>query len=492
MRKDLMNTSGLFTGSFAEALEEEMLTVDEIKEKLIRTEKGKVKQTISNCMLVLRYDPILKKSICRNELTCKTDIIGNMPWKRRGINLTNTDENNVKYYLEKNYELTSERNIRTALDIIANENSYHPIRSYLEKLKWDGEERIRFALNRFLGAEMNEYTYEVLKLVMLAAIRRIMQPGCKFEIMLCLVGGQGAGKSTFFRFLALKDEWFTDDLRRLDDDNVYRKLQGHWIVEMAEMLAQANAKSIEEIKSFLSRQKETYKIPYETHPEDRPRQCIFCGTSNNLKFLPMDRTGNRRFAPVLIHPEAAATHILANEKESRAYFGQMWAEAMEIYRSGNWELKLSDEMEKYVKELQKDFMPEDTKAGQVEAFLEKYEEAHVCTKCYSAKLWNMQRLKIFRHGCPEKLGRLWTAWMAGLPEKHTVLKVRAGSVHGYGLKNVNRVCQRIGRASLKYRSKWKYPLIDVNKETEYRNAVDSINTAKSRVSGNCQQCQRRF
>ena len=55
-----MNTSGLFTGSFAEALEEEMLTVDEIKEKLIRTEKGKVKQTISNCMLVLRYDPILK------------------------------------------------------------------------------------------------------------------------------------------------------------------------------------------------------------------------------------------------------------------------------------------------------------------------------------------------------------------------------------------------------------------------------------------------
>ena len=357
-----------------------MLTVDEMKEKLIRTEKGKVKQTISNCMLVLRYDPILKKSICRNELTCKTDIIGNMPWKRRGINLTNTDENNVKYYLEKNYELTSERNIRTALDIIANENSYHPIRSYLEKLKWDGEERIRFALNRFLGAEMNEYTYEVLKLVMLAAIRRIMQPGCKFEIMLCLVGGQGAGKSTFFRFLALKDEWFTDDLRRLDDDNVYRKLQGHWIVEMAEMLAQANAKSIEEIKSFLSRQKETYKIPYETHPEDRPRQCIFCGTSNNLKFLPMDRTGNRRFAPVLIHPEAAATHILANEKESRAYFGQMWAEAMEIYRSGNWELKLSDEMEKYVKELQKDFMPEDTKAGQIEAFLEKYEGTHVCTK----------------------------------------------------------------------------------------------------------------
>ena len=82
--------------------------------------------------------------------------------------------------------------------------------------------------------------------------------------MLCLVGGQGAGKSTFFRLLAVKDEWFSDDLRRLDDDNVYRKLQGHWIIEMSEMIATANAKSIEEIKSFLSKQKETYKIPYET------------------------------------------------------------------------------------------------------------------------------------------------------------------------------------------------------------------------------------
>ena len=74
------------------------------------------------------------------------------------------------------------------------------------------------------------------------------------------------GKSTFFRLLAVKDEWFSDDLRRLDDDNVYRKLQGHWIIEMSEMIATANAKSIEEIKSFLSKQKETYKVPYETHP----------------------------------------------------------------------------------------------------------------------------------------------------------------------------------------------------------------------------------
>ena len=64
----------------------------------------------------------------------------------------------------------------------------------------------------------------------------------------------------FFRFLAIKDEWFSDDLKKLDDENVFRKMQGHWIVEMSEMIATANAKSIEDIKSFLSRQKETYKF----------------------------------------------------------------------------------------------------------------------------------------------------------------------------------------------------------------------------------------
>ena len=90
--------------------------------------------------------------------------------------------------------------------------------------------------------------------------------------MLCLVGGQGAGKSTFFRFQAIKDDWFSDDLRKLDDDSVFEKLQGYWIIEMSEMIATANAKSIEEIKSFLSRQKENYRIRYDKFASDRLRQ----------------------------------------------------------------------------------------------------------------------------------------------------------------------------------------------------------------------------
>ena len=185
-----------------------------------------------------------------------------MGWERTSCSVTDTDVYQLHWYLEKQYGLKNERNINKALNIVASENRYHPIRKYLEQLAWDGKYRIGKLLPKYLGAEDDAYTKEIMQLLMLAAIHRIYEPGCKYEIMVCLVGGQGAGKSTFFRFLAINDKWFSDDLKRMDDDNVYRKMQGHWIIEMSEMMATVNAKSIEDIKSFISRQKETYKIPY--------------------------------------------------------------------------------------------------------------------------------------------------------------------------------------------------------------------------------------
>ena len=352
----------------------------EVKAMLESTEKGGVRNSIRNCLTVFQNDPLLSGAIAKNLLTERTDIIKPIGYYRTGTAITDTDMNYLLLYLEETYGLTSEKKIAAAIGIVANENGYHPIRDYLNGLSWDGTERIRTCLHHFLGADSDQYTYEALRLFLLGAIHRAFHPGCKFEVMLCLVGGQGAGKSTFFRLLAVKDEWFSDDLRKLDDDNVYRKLQGHWIIEMSEMIATANAKSIEEIKSFLSRQKEVYKIPYETHPEDRLRQCVFGGTSNALDFLPLDRSGNRRFLPVMVYPEQAEVHILDDEAASRAYMEQIWAEAMTIYRSGDFKLSFSPEMVRYLKEHQRDFMPEDTKAGIIQAYLDRYTGSMVCSK----------------------------------------------------------------------------------------------------------------
>ena len=214
-------------------------SIEEIKAGLETTEKGGVRQSIRNCLTVFQRDPLLSGAIAYNILTDRKDIIKPIGFHRESTALNDTDMKYLLLYLEETYGLTNEKKIDNAIGIVANENKYHPIRDYLNTLVWDGTERIRFCLRHFLGADADDYTYEALKLFLLGAISRAFQPGCKFEIMLCLVGGQGAGKSTFFRLLAVRDEWFSDDLRKLDDDNVYRKLQGHWIIEMSEMMATA-------------------------------------------------------------------------------------------------------------------------------------------------------------------------------------------------------------------------------------------------------------
>ena len=155
-----------------------------------------------------------------------------------------------------------------------------------------------------------------------------------------------------------------------------------------EMIATANAKSIEEIKSFISRAKETYKVPYETHPADRLRQCVFGGSSNTMDFLPLDRSGNRRFLPIMVHPEKAEVHILENEAASRAFVDMMWAEAMFIYHNFPVKLTLSKDMDKELRELQKQFMPEDTKAGLIQSFLDNYNGTQVCSKLIYAEALN--------------------------------------------------------------------------------------------------------
>ncbi len=93
---------------------------------------------------------------------------------------------------------------------------------------------------------------------------------------------------------------------------------------MSEMIAAISAKSNEEIKSFLSRQKDTFRNSYGKFEEDRPRQCLFAGTTNTKQFLPFDRTGARRFLVIEVDSSKAEKHLLDNEEESRAYFDQLW------------------------------------------------------------------------------------------------------------------------------------------------------------------------
>ena len=114
-------------------------SVEEVKAMLDTTEKGGVRNSIRNCLTVFQYDPLLAGALAYNLLTDRTDLVKPIGCQRLpGTSMTDTDMKYIRLYLEETYGLTSERKIADAADLAAHQNSYHPVRDYLNGLVWDG------------------------------------------------------------------------------------------------------------------------------------------------------------------------------------------------------------------------------------------------------------------------------------------------------------------------------------------------------------------
>ena len=354
------------------------MTIEEVNEILDKSKVGN-KNSISNFVRIFENDDNLIGVFKMNTFTSRINIVKEVPWQRTGNDFSDKDLDHIKFYVDSNYGICNEQNIISALNVVADNNKFHPIIDYLNSLEWDGKDRLSEAMTIYLGAEKSDINTEFLTMFMLGAINRVFHPGCKFEMMLNFTGAQGVGKSTFARFLALKDEWFCDDVSNLSDDTICRRLMNHWIIELAELVATANSKSIEATKAQISRQKDTYKIPYDRFAKDFPRQCVFTGTTNKREFLPPDKSGNRRYLPVACNKELQQKNILDNEEESKEYFDQLWAQAMHIFKTENPPLKLSEKTEKYLREYQEDFTPEDYEEGMIEDWFGNTDHEKICT-----------------------------------------------------------------------------------------------------------------
>lgn len=202
---------------------------------------------------------------------------------------------------------------------VAKASTFHPVLDYLDSLEWDGVPRIGTWLINYAGAADTPYTRAIGRLVLVAAVRRVRSPGCKFDEMLILESEQGLYKSSALRALAVNDDWFTDDLPlQADSRKQMEAIGGRWIVEASELKGMTKADDAA-LRSFLSRQTDKARLAYGRAVKVAQRQCVIIGTTNDAEYL-KDRTGNRRFWPVKVQKFDFARLVAERD--------QLWAEAV--------------------------------------------------------------------------------------------------------------------------------------------------------------------
>lgn len=332
----------------------------------LEIERGRVASSIDNVTIILENDPRLKNVYAYDEFDHMEVALKSMPWRqvnnKKERPLRDSDDSNLRHYLEQNYKITGKEKVRDAIRVVASRNTFHPVREYLENCQWDGVERVDTLLIDYLGAEDSEYTRAVTHKTLVAAVARALEPGCKFDYMLTLSGPQGIGKSTLFGRLG--GDWFSDSLTSVTGKESYEQLQGVWIMEMGELSAMKKSE-VEATKQFLSKQEDRYRKAYGERVEPYPRHNIFVGTTNEKQFL-RDDTGGRRFWVVdLINPPKRNLFDELNEDT----VSKIWAEAKTYYELGE-ELDLDPKMKEVAKAMQEAHGEDSPKLGMIIQYLD--------------------------------------------------------------------------------------------------------------------------
>ncbi len=328
--------------------------------------KGEYLATIDNIVLILQNDSELRGRLGFNGFTGRYTVCGDLPWNADTDRRAWQDEDDagLRHMLEKKYAIKSKGNIDDARVLVSRENIYHPVLDYLDGLSWDKVPRAETLLIDYMGAEDTPYTRAVTRKTLAAAVRRVRQPGVKYDNVLIMVGRQGCGKS--YLVSRLGGKWFSDTLTSIQGKEAYEELQGFWIVEIAELSALRKSE-VEAVKHFIAKQSDSYRAAYDRHVKTRARQCIFFGTTNNAEFL-RDATGNRRFLPVDVDPAKARLSVFDDLTDEVR--DQIWAEACEIERAGEKLYLDTKELRRAAEAEQDRHFEQSPLTGDVERYLE--------------------------------------------------------------------------------------------------------------------------
>lgn len=326
--------------------------------------------TISNFVEILENDQKLKHTFLFNELQNRPEHIVDgeiVCWQ-------DADDAWLRNFCEQVYQMYSPQKLDDALRMIFARHSYHPVRDIITQLEWDGTERIDRLFIKWLKADDTEYNREVCRLFFAGGINRAFNPGCKFDDMIVFVGGQGCGKSSFSRWLALNDKYYCE-VSEIDGQKGCEAIEGAWICEMSELLALKRTKDVEATKAFITRQVDKWRAAYDRRVTEHPRQCVFIGTTNSRTFL-IDKTGNRRYYPVFVN--CSGYELYSHESEIRAEIEQCWAEAYHKFKLGQMPPVADPKLLMFIREQQSNVVEDDYRVGLIEGYLEDNAVQRTC------------------------------------------------------------------------------------------------------------------
>ena len=319
-----------------------------------------------NFGLICRNDPRLKGAAANDLFRGRIVVTRDLPWRPVDLDpyWNNTDDAGLVEYVSQVYELQGKTAIIDANDIACAQNTVHPVRDYLRGLEWDGTERLDTLLSDYLGAVDCPLTRAMTRKHFVAAVARVMRPGCKYDYVLTLIGQEGSGKSTLVSTMARQD-WFSDSLTSIEGKDAMEQLRGKWLIEMGELTNYKRSTS-EAYKAFITKRDDSYRPAYGRKTETYPRQCVFFATTNERNFLKGD-TGNRRFWVVECGEDLPAKDVW---KDLPGEVDQIWAEAVTRFREGE-KLFLPREMEAEARERQEmhNELAGDERRGMIEAFI---------------------------------------------------------------------------------------------------------------------------
>ena len=347
--------------------EQDFSEVSDWKTKLrYHPKTGLLENSVYNLNLILANDPDFR-NFAYNEMASRIQVTGPLPWERPEGNRfwRDADTAQLKSIIDIRYLPFSSRNHDVAFTKAADDRHFHPIRDYLDSLPpWDGVKRVEDLFIKYLQADDTEYVRAVTRKTFAAAVARIYFPGTKFDCVPVLDGCQGIGKSSIVKDL-VTTEYYSETLSLTDmnDKSGMEKLQGFWVIEIGELAGMKKA-DIEKVKAFLSTCDDKYRPSYGKVVESHPRQCIIIATVNGERGYLRDVSGNRRFWIIKVRQKKQKQTWHFDE----AYRAQFWAEAKEIWKSGE-KLYLEGDILTEAEKEQKGAMELDERAGMVEQYL---------------------------------------------------------------------------------------------------------------------------